>query len=554
MSKLFLALLISLFVLAASVLGFVFSKWNTQRLVLSWELMRQRGYDYLHRSKTDYAMEYFSKGRELALGLGASDYRYAGSLVDIADVLISSNDLDEARKLLRQANSIFEKSNSSDQLINTALRNEQFRCYCLLANLELKAGKFERSQKLCKKIVEVSTQPQLILEALTRRQIASTLMAAGDFASTRRDAEMATGFYKEALNLTANLAPFRDLERAAQKKMQGDGYAASASDLLEKGAQYMKRRQLPIARQYLVKARELAVDTNDPAIMQIDFNLAKLEISQNNFEQAENSLLELLRNPNFKDNTGIDEVLTKLTLIYRNCGYMEDAVRILRKEVALRQKEYGSDSAKVTAIELELAQTLESIGRYDEAKKIWQSTLMLKQALGDEEDSSRLAGVILRTGDFEKAKPMLERIVYGFQNGSIKPGHSPVQACYQLAAIYLIEGKAAEANNLIEAAAPHLSDLAPIHKLLVSEILLDTALALPKHPVAASEMLRQSILALPVPDDRRSALRCLKALKRVNPLRGSNPKVFDTKVNAKLEQITQASSSYAPAKLQGYAG
>lgn len=536
------------------MLLFVFSKWNTQRLVLSWELMRQRGYDYLHRSRTDYAMDYFAKGRDLSSGLGSSDYRYAGSLVDIANVLISVNNLDEARKLLRQANSIFEKSSSSDELINSALRNEQFRSLCLLANLELKAGKLERSQKLCKKIFDMSKQSQLIFEALTRRQIASTLISSGDLATARRDAELARQFYSDAVNLTANLASFRDLENAAQKKLQGERYAASASDLLEKGAQYMKRRQLPIAMQYLQKARQLAIDTNDPTLMQIDFNLAKLEISQNNFEEAETSLLNLLRNPDFKDSTGLDEVLTKLTLIYRNCGYMEDAARVLRKEIELRRKEYGSDSAKVTAIELELAQTLESIGHYEEAKKIWQSTVMLKQALGDEEDSTRLAGVILRTGDFEKAKPMFERIVYGFQNGSIKAGHSPVQAAYQLAAIYLIEGKTADAKNLIEACAPHLSELAPIHKLLVSEILLDTALALPEYPSASSEMLRQSILALPIPDDRRTALRCLKALKRLQPLRRSNPKVFDSKANAKLEQITQASSSYQPAKLQGYAG
>lgn len=561
MSKLFLALLISLFLLAGAVLGFVFVKWNTNRIVLSWELLRQRGYDYLHRSKNDYAMEFFTKGRDLASGLGSSDYRYADSLVDMANLKISENSLDDARKLLRQANSIFEKTTMSEHLIRNALRNEQFRSYCLLANLELKAGKFERAQKLCNKILDLSKQQNVILESLTRRNIASTLLAVGDFAGARRDSELAQKLYNQALSLTANMPSFKDLESSAEKKLHRDQFGAdalTASDLLEKGAQYMKKRQLPIAKHFFEKARERALATNDPAIMQIDFQLARLSISQNNFEQAEASLLSLLGNPNFKDNTGLDEVLTKLTLIYRNCGYTEDAARILRREVELRKQEYGADSAKVTSIEIELAQTLESMGQYDEAKKIWTKTLALKQALGDEEDSARLAGVIFRTGDIAKAKPMLERIVFRFQSGNIKLGHSPIQACYQLAAIYLIEGRKTEAKNLMDAAQPYLEELAPVQQILVSEILLDTAMSISQrssiNSAITTELIKQSIQSLPVVVDRRTAVRNMKAVNRLEPFRAKYPKAFDAKNSAKLKSITEASSSYPAPKLQGFPG
>lgn len=557
MSKLFLALMISLFAFGACALSFIIVKWNTQRLILSWQLMRQRGYDYLHRSKKEYALEFFSKGKELASGLGASDYRYAESLVDVAGVKILDNELDDARKLLKQANSIFDKSNAPDGLLNNALINERFRSYCMLVNLELKAGKSEKAQKLCTKILEMAKQPNVILEALSRRQIANTLLAAGDFAGRQRSTELAQTFYKEALALTAKLPPFADLERTAQKKLAPDSFASgqSPADLLDKGAAYMKRRQLPIANYYLQKARELALETNDPALMQIDFQLAKLAISQTNYEQAETSFLNLLRNPNFKDQTGLDEVLTKLTFIYRNSGgHTEDAARILRKQIAVRKQEYGADSAKVAAIEIELAQTLESMGQYEEAKKIWQATVQLKEALGDEEDSCRLAGVMLRTGDAEKAKPIFERIVYRFENGSVKLGNSSISACCQLAAIYLMEGKNTDAKKLIDATIPYFSELAPIHRILLSESLIDTAMSMNESPAAASELIRLSIIALPEVVDRRIALRCMKTVSRLEPFKSQYPKVFDAKMTALIKKNTEASSSFKPAKLQGYSG
>ena len=557
MTKLFLTLLLAVFMVAGTALGLIFAKWNAQRVTLSWELMRQRGYDYLHRSKKDFAMEFFEKGKLLSSELGTSDYRYADSLVDIASQLSAQNDFDGARKLLRQADAIFERASAGDLLKNNALRNDRLRSYCLLANVELKSKKFERAQKLCQKILELKEQQNIVLEALTRRQIASTLLAAGDFAGTQQNAKLAQSLYKDALALTSNMPPFSDLEKAAQTKLSGGQLAVqsiTASELLEKGAYYLKKRQFVSARQYLQKARELALAGQEPILMQIDFHLARLELSSFNFEQAEASLLSLLNDPNFKDNTALDEVLTKLTLIYRNCGYMEDATRVLRREVELRRQEYGSDSAKVTAIELELAQTLESIGQYAEAQKISLRTMSLKQSLGDEEDSAKLAGVILRTGEVEKAKPMLERIVFGFQNGSVKLGHSPIQASYQLAAIYMIEGKDAEANNLMAATRPYLAELQPIQQILVSEIMLDSALALKKYPSVASRLLRESILSLPEVADRRSALRCMKALGRIEPLRLIYPRVFDAEVGAKMKTITKDASSYAPAKLKGYSG
>ena len=555
MVKPFLSLMIVLFVLAGTALSIIFTRWNNERHIRMWENMRLRGYEYLHRSRNDYALEFFGKARDLAAVLGKTNYRYANSLVDLAGALSAQGNFNQAKILLRQAASIFEKNSIDDQALRNELLNEEIRSYCQIANIEIQvSAPLDKAIKVCNKIfVLEKSHPKMLLEALTRRQCVYTLIAIGDAARLKNESDVAKDMYAKGHEMSANIAAFKDLDKLTARlltRQETGKDLETAADLLAKVHSYVKHGEIDSAKATLAKASSIGAD--DAAVkMKIQYRKAGVEWGQGNFEAAESGYLDLWKNPQFKDRTGRDDVLTKLLWLYRTAGYLSDAERVLRKQIALRTDEFGPDSSKVIEWKIELARVAQQLGKYDEAEKIVGEILAYNKNLGVENESSsgRLANVLVRTSKAKLARQVLEPMVYAVQNGE-KTNQGAV-ACTDLAAFYIGEGKPEKKKKVLEGCWPLVLSLENMPRLLIAENLLDYA-SFYKGKPEASILLRYAIFSLPDPVTRRQGVRLLRELTSIQELKPLYPKSFDKAVNSRLNEAIAKSHKFSDAKLIGF--
>lgn len=523
----------------------------------TWENMRLRGYDYLSRSRPESALEFFEKGREFAADLGSNNYRYAFSLVDLATVLAEQGDLSTAKKLLRQSISIFESSSKSDARLKTELINDEIRSYCQLANLEIKLkSPPEKILKIFNKVSAlIGTPPYELLNALSRRQLADALIAFGDFARAKQQTDMAKSSYQQAFDLSSNLNNYSDLLKLAKRRLDREltgQETETASDLLERGVSRLKRRDFVQARSLLNRAAEIAEQTNDPASMQVQYQIARLDIGESRYEDAEANLLALLENPNFKDSTGRNDVLEKLTLIYRAAGMTDAILETLRQRRTQMIAEFGKDSKKVNEVELEHARTLIAAGRNEEAVPICTRVLKFHKEIGEGDggDSERLAGALVRCGQFAIARPMVEQMVNSFQSGNAKNRLWGTLSCVDLATLNAAEKRKGEVLPALQAIEPLLDGLESRDRLILSESLIASAIFLPAGGDGAL-FLQYAVKALPDKLERRDAIRLNIEIEDIRELRTKFPEAFDASLNTRLDALQASANKFPPVKLKG---
>lgn len=559
MSKVIIASILAVLVLTAVMFCLIFAQWNTQRLVLNWEIMRIRGFDYLDRDRASNAQEFLAKAKDIAQGLGNSDYRYADALGDLAEVHLAKGHLKDAKDLLLNAISILGKFSCKDQNLSGAISNDLVRRYCQLVRLEIQSQNLEKAAKNYKKVVAKIDKDSIELEPLSRRILAQTALALGDAFTAQSNGASARESYSaaEALSSSAKIrdTQFDDIARIARKKNQSFFNAAgnfSPDELLDRANKLLKQRAFSAGLALLLQAKEIANRNNDPSKTEIELAITRANFSLANYETAEASLLSLLKNTEL-NYTSKDEVLTRLTMIYRTCSYLEDALKVLTEQEKLREKEFGPESAKVADVNADIALTLDMLGKREQSKALCREIVKVKSLVGDADTSARFAEAQFGAGQFKQSKTMFENVVLQYQNGKRQIDHSVLAACFNLSAIAQLEGDKTESQRLLKTGQSLLPELQiPLKQVLAAESLCISAEALEREAKISDELMKAALQVLPDLPGRREGVRSWSILNKLTKYQKDHPSNFSTELKNRLEKLKLEAKKFPKPVLKGF--
>ncbi len=134
----------------------------------------------------------------------------------------------------------------------------------------------------------------------------------------------------------------------------------------------------PLDAEQVVRAAALVATA--PAEAAVTRNtLARILIASSDFEEAETAALDAertLRTAGAVDTIGYAEVLSTLAVVTRNRGRLADALRYSSEAAALMEKFAGPAKPSTAAAWNNLAQVLVSLGRYSEAKPLFERAII----------------------------------------------------------------------------------------------------------------------------------------------------------------------------------
>jgi hypothetical protein len=288
----------------------------------------------------------------------------------------------------------------------------------------------------------------------------------------------------------------------------------------------------------------------DPDVLQAHFLLGKMAFNEQDFEEQEKQFNILLMTPNLLPDETRDELLYKMCMMYRQCGYADDLEKCLKMHVECRKKLYGDNSSKLIDIVNELARMLQQRNKIDEAKPYCRQIIVHYEleredpSMKANASSERVFCVLARNGDKKLAQRMLSNLAEEYQAGGA--GLPFTMANYDLAAIAAMDGNDKECKKYIATADAALKDLNDADRIFASDGLRDWSLFL-KGKDVDTHFVNQTIMAIPPPELRRHALREFETIKEVDNLK----RPYDAKTKAHRQEVLAACKKFPPAKLTG---
>ena len=551
--------MILLFLGGGGLLTAIFMNWHNERSIRFWETLRLRGYEqYYHRQYPD-AQEFFQLSLGYAAKLGVNNFRYALSLADLAKLYAKQGDFDRSRQNLGKAISIFDRQTPFD-FGHYPLREDQILLDCQLVELDLQSGKgVKKAWQDCQRGLNIYfKQKATEVDPTVSRTLCQTLGKIGDAAFDAGETEILQKTCQTTSKIASLNPSLKGLVSMNQKHMQCPFSAPNnvgLEDLIATAESELKSHHNKEAREALSKAAPLA-ESSKTAQVQIEYLTGRVDFAESNIEDAEKHFLAAL--PDTADDKVKDEMLLRLSQMYRQCGYPDDAIAAMKAEIEARKRMYGLETSKVTEIEIELARVLHDRGRIDEGKKY------LKHALDYNKDakkdgvgnlglsSERLAAVLIKYGELKEARGILETIVEQYEQGMKKQPLWMVIALYDLAALNELEGKHADAERFLAQAKQQQAGLEMKDRMQLAAGTLRDCCFLLKDKAMVDQFIKETFAAMPAPADRREALRIAHTIDELaSTFRAKHPQAFNKTVNTQMVKLRQATDKYPPASLKG---
>lgn len=561
MVKPFLSLMIVLFLGGGGLLTAIFVNWQNERCIRLWESLRLRGYENYYRQQFNDALDFFQRSQKFAADLGRNNFRYALSYADMAKLYTRQGDYGRARNALGRAISIFDRQTDFDRA-KFPLHEDRILLDCQLVDLDLKSGKgVKKAWKDCERGLNDYYQLKASsVDPTVARTLCQTLAAIGDAAAEAKD-DAVLGKVCSTTTKIADMNPsLKGLTVLNQKHMQCP-FAAKAQenleDVLARAESEMKAKHGKEAREALKQAQEMAGSSNS-ARAQIEYLSGRIDYSEFKLEDAEKHFLAAIRNPEMKDDKARDDMLLRLSAMYKQGGYPDDAIEAMKQDLDARVRLYGSDTSKVTDVEVDLARYLQEQGRVDEGKKYLQHAQEYYNASRKEGagnlgvSSEKLAAVLIPYGELKQARAILETMIQQYEEGMKKQAVWIATACYDLAVLSEMEGKHAESEQFFKQGLAQQDELNNEDRIVLADQTLKyCALQMKERPLA-DKLISQTIMTLAPPSDRREGIRVQNTIDAMQSLKKSHPGAFSPRVEAQIKTMLQASSKYPRARLSGW--
>jgi tetratricopeptide (TPR) repeat protein len=380
--------------------------------------------------------------------------------------------------------------------VDPARRDKLEHYFTKLAEVEslTQAGRYDDAAKRSGELVELartldSKRDEAQAEYLAG-QIACEL---GHFAETRR-------LYEHALPMA---------EAAADDAL----VAAIATALIDViGNNQMKYQE---AEQLVGFARAAAerVGRSD-ARTKVAQTVGRIELAAGHFDEAERELTVALKSAEADhDNAIVASTSNDLSRVASARGQPAKAEPFDRRALAIYTVQYGPEHPVTLIAAGNLAATLNELGRYDEARTIFEQTLVVSERIfaPDSQDVAyalnNVATAAAQAGDFARARTMLERSLVIFER-SLGPSHPTVAAVVKnLGDVATYDGRYDDAAKLYTRALDlQRHALGDHHPDVVSSLLALSYVALARNlPGEANAFCDQARAALAKSDEAGNA-------------------------------------------------
>ncbi len=427
--------------------------------------------------------------------LGASDFRLAVSLYDLACIYVLREKYKLALPLVQRALDVLQKASShSSALIDREIvQQERARSLLLLGDLDYRKKNYEKAfadYQDARKLLEQWCNPEHLESGNPLGiELVRSIWGQAECLFAQNNNALSEEHFLKALRLAeANAYPLAgELQERYSEFLQSQGRKdedAAAADkwrqLSASGREFSKKKDWAAARRSFLGALDLAKSFRSDDVRlaatyknigDMSTRLGDRQMSELYFEKAYN-VCSRMKQPLF---ALTDDLLQDVAAIKLVLGKFDQAEKFFRQELALREKYYGKGE-RTAEVMLQLSELEMYHGRKDKQHiyAIDAFNEMLKDHGSRRKTAStfqRLSASFIGVGDYARAQTCMDEAVKIWKDRLELRGERISSNLYRLAFLAALQNKNAEEKQYLAQARQLLKTSEPPEYLAIGRLL-----------------------------------------------------------------------------------